>query len=84
MLHGGGLTAVEWDSASEWGEILHINWDSRRDKDGENPAPPGRGEGGSVTKVDLDRWGVRRRDSEGRQETSMACCKLSLQKLQSV
>ena len=43
MLHGGGLTAVEWDSASEWGEILRINWDSRKDKDVEDTAPLGRG-----------------------------------------
>lgn len=39
----GGLTAVEWDSASKWGEILHVNWDSRGDKDVEDTEPLGRG-----------------------------------------
>lgn len=74
---------MKWDSASEWEEILNVSCDSRRDRDVEDRTS-GKGKGGFVTKVDLDRWGEQRRDSGGRQETSMACYKLSLQKLQSV
>lgn len=49
-----------------------------------NTQPLWGGEAGCKIKVGLDRWGVWRRGLGGRQETSLACCKLSLQKLQSV
>lgn len=42
MLHRGD-SAVAWDSASEWGEILHVNYESERDRDVEDTAPLGRG-----------------------------------------
>lgn len=38
-----GDSAVGWDTASEWGQILHVNWDSERDRDVEDTASLGRG-----------------------------------------